>query len=213
MHVITGCMFSGKSEALIAAVRTERYAQRQVVCFKPKADSRYSTTHIVSHELAAAALRAQDRLVEILPDPDLFAQAAEAVADEIYSAGVPCHQVATVEEVIDVLEQYDPGSSIAFDEFQFLDPASPFIEYLDAAYQAGRRVFIAGLDLDSRGVPFGPMPEILARASTITKLSAKCAICGGEASRSYRMEEVGGQVMVGGVQDYEPRCVEHWSPR
>ena len=99
---------------------------------------------------------------------------------------------------------------VAIDEVQFFDPA--VIEICEQLAEQGKRVICAGLDMDFRGVPFGPMPDLLARSEHVTKLHAICVICGEEASRTQRLVE--GEpvayddpvVMVGASEAYEARC-------
>jgi thymidine kinase len=79
----------------------------------------------------------------------------------------------------------------------------------------GKRVIVAGLDLDFRGEPFGPMPALLALADEVLKLTAVCTICGNPATRSQRLingkpATEGPLVLVGGLESYEPRCREHF---
>jgi len=76
----------------------------------------------------------------------------------------------------------------------------------------GRRVIVAGLDMDFRGEPFGPMPELLAIAEEVTKLRAICVVCGAPASRTQRL--LNGEpaafedpiIQVGASENYEARC-------
>ncbi|HXH20075.1 MAG TPA: hypothetical protein VNJ07_13440, partial [Chitinophagales bacterium] len=70
----------------------------------------------------------------------------------------------------------------------------------------GTRIIIAGLDLDFKGHPFGPLPHLLAIAEYITKLHAICVVCGSIASRSFRKVESSDRVMLGEMDIYEPRC-------
>src|SRR5262249_60482985 len=70
----------------------------------------------------------------------------------------------------------------------------------------GKRVIVAGLDQDYRGVPFEPMPQLLAIAEYITKTLAICVVCGAPANRTYRKVKRGGRVVVGGADLYEARC-------
>ncbi len=108
----------------------------------------------------------------------------------------------------------NPGTTVvAIDEAQFFDDAIvPIVEELAAR---GLRVICAGLDLDFRGEPFGPMPQLLARAEEVTKLHAICVICGDEACRTQRL--VNGApahyhdpiIMIGAKEVYEARCREH----
>ena len=70
----------------------------------------------------------------------------------------------------------------------------------------GKRVIVAGLDMDYLGKPFGPMPQLLAIADFITKLHAICVKCGHLANISYRTSEEEGTVVLGEKNNYEPRC-------
>lgn len=99
----------------------------------------------------------------------------------------------------------DPEAEvIAVDEVQFFDEG--LIPLVESLANDGRRVILAGLDLDSAGRPFGIMPLLLARAEFVTKLQAICTICGAAASRSQRTVKTGGQVLVGAAEAYEARC-------
>jgi len=93
---------------------------------------------------------------------------------------------------------------IAIDEAQFFDEHLP--QVCEQLALKGARVIIAGLDLDFKGHPFGPMPHLLAIAEYITKLHAICVICGNIASRSFRKVESADRVMIGEFNLYEPRC-------
>ena len=77
---------------------------------------------------------------------------------------------------------------------------------------SGVRVIVAGLDLDYRGVPFGPVPALMAEAEDVTKVHAVCTVCGGDASRSQRVVASDDVVLVGATDAYEARCRAHWSP-
>jgi len=99
---------------------------------------------------------------------------------------------------------------VAVDEVQFLDPG--IVPLAEELADRGIQVILAGLDLDFRGEPFGPMPELLARAELITKLTAVCVRCGAPATRTQRL--VDGRparygdpvVLVGASERYEARC-------
>ena len=93
---------------------------------------------------------------------------------------------------------------VGIDEAQFFDDDLP--DVADRLAQEGVRVIIAGLDMDFTGAPFGPVPQLLARAEYITKLHAICACCGGPASYSYRKTDDSGQIMLGEQDVYEARC-------
>jgi len=102
---------------------------------------------------------------------------------------------------------------IAIDEAQFFDDSIvPIVQ--DFADQ-GYRVIIAGLDMDFRGEPFGPMPKLMAVAEQVTKLQAVCTVCGHPASRTQRL--INGKpasfhdpvILVGASESYEARCRLH----
>jgi thymidine kinase len=99
---------------------------------------------------------------------------------------------------------------VAIDEVQFFD--DEVIAVCERLADQGRRVICAGLDTDFRGIPFGAMPALMARAEEVSKLHAICVVCGEEASRTQRL--IDGQpaafndpvVMVGAAEVYEARC-------
>src|SRR6478735_3418471 len=93
---------------------------------------------------------------------------------------------------------------VGIDEAQFFDPQ--LIQVCETLALRGIRVIVAGLDMDFKGNPFGPMPQLLAIADYITKLHAICVKCGNIATMSYRKSAQGGQVLLGETDVYEPRC-------
>lgn len=112
-----------------------------------------------------------------------------------------------------ILETLEAGTTVvAIDEVQFFDTA--VIDICEQLVEQGKRVICAGLDMDFRGVPFGPMPDLLARAELVSKLHAICVVCGEEASRTQRL--IDGHpaayddpvVLVGAAEVYEARCRE-----
>ena len=102
---------------------------------------------------------------------------------------------------------------VALDEAQFMDP--DLVEVVQTLAERGVRVLVAGLDMDFRGEPFGPMPLLMSKAERIDKLHAICMVCGDEASRTQRL--VNGRparyddpvVIVGAAEMYEARCRRH----
>lgn len=93
---------------------------------------------------------------------------------------------------------------IAIDEAQFFD--NGLIEVCNQLASGGARVIVAGLDMDFRGNPFGPLPGLLATAEYITKLHAICARCGNIANYSWRKTPLEKQIVLGEMDVYEPRC-------
>ncbi|NTV30793.1 thymidine kinase [candidate division WWE3 bacterium] len=101
---------------------------------------------------------------------------------------------------------------VAIDEAQFLN--DEIINVVITLASRGIQVYIAGLDTDFRGLPFGPIPGLLAIAQRVEKLTAICTLCGEEATRTIRLPQNEGGVndeetiIVGGKEVYEPRCLE-----
>jgi thymidine kinase len=111
----------------------------------------------------------------------------------------------------EILEHLEPDTTVvAVDEAQFFD--WELSEVCDELAKRGLRVILAGLDMDFRGEPFGPMPLLMAMAEEVTKLQAICVVCGAPASRTQRL--INGQpaayddpvIFVGGSESYEARC-------
>ena len=93
---------------------------------------------------------------------------------------------------------------MGIDEAQFFDADLP--DNCQLLALRGIRVIVAGLDMDFRGKPFGPMPNLLAVAEYITKVHAICQHCGNLATHSYRLSTDDSTVMLGEKDAYEPRC-------
>jgi len=93
---------------------------------------------------------------------------------------------------------------VGIDEAQFFDAELPNVCTLLA--NRGVRVIVAGLDMDYRGKPFGPMPELMAIAESITKVHAVCVVCGNPALYSYRLVADESTILLGEKESYEPRC-------
>ena len=93
---------------------------------------------------------------------------------------------------------------VGIDEAQFFDADLP--EVCQELALKGIRVIVAGLDMDFRGKPFGPMPQLLAIAEYVTKVHAICVHCGNLATHSYRLADGDSVVLLGEKEQYEPRC-------
>ncbi len=120
-------------------------------------------------------------------------------------------EAIAVRDSADLRARLDPEATvIAIDEVQFFDPG--IVDLCSELANAGKRVICAGLDMDFRGEPFGPVPTLLAIAEQVDKLQAICAVCGGPASRSQRL--INGEpayeddpvVLVGADEVYQARC-------
>lgn len=95
---------------------------------------------------------------------------------------------------------------IGIDEAQFLD--SGLVDVCNQLANRGIRVIIAGLDMDFKGKPFGPMPALCAIADDVTKVHAICVKCGSQAYVSHRLVASDKRVLLGETQEYEPLCRE-----
>ncbi len=109
-----------------------------------------------------------------------------------------------IENVNDILLLAVDADVIGIDEAQFFNDG--IIPVCETLVMQGKRVIVAGLDMDYLGKPFGPMPQLLAIADFITKLHAICVQCGHLANVSYRTSTEEGTVVLGEKNNYEPRC-------
>ncbi len=174
IEVIAGCMFSGKTEELIRRLRRAKIAKQNVKIFKPKIDTRYSETKIVSHS--------EQTLPSVL-----------------------------IEDINKVLELSNDAQVVGIDEAQFF--SNDIIDICNKLANAGKRVIVAGLDQDYRGIPFEPMPQLLSIAEYITKTLAICMECGNPADKTQRKTESSERVIVGASDIYEARCRKcHYIP-
>ena len=175
IEVITGVMFSGKSEELLRRTRRALIAGRRIQLFKSILDDRYGGQfRISSHD------------------------GRQLDAEPVSHSKQIAEKVEADSEVV------------AIDEAQFLDEG--ICEVVDVLANAGKRVILVGTDMDFRGLPFGPMGSLLARADEIDKLNAICVVCGEPATRNQRL--IDGKpapadaptIFVGGSESYEARC-------
>ena len=173
IEVITGCMFSGKTEELIRRLNRARYATEAVVVFKPSVDVRFAADKVVSHS-------------------------------DLRFPSVP------VEHPSQILQLAGEARVIGIDEAQFFDAS--LVEVANHLADDHRRVVIAGLDQDYRGVPFEPIPQLMAVAEYVTKTLAVCMVCGAPANRTQRLVNKGARILLGAGDAYEARCRLHWDP-
>jgi thymidine kinase len=118
---------------------------------------------------------------------------------------LPSRIVAQAREILEAVD--DNTRVVGIDEAQFFDES--VVEVAQKLAYRGVRVIVAGLDLDFRGQPFGPMPRLLAVAEAVTKLSAVCMVCGNPASRTQRTAgpmSADARIAVGAKEMYEARC-------
>ncbi len=137
-----------------------------------------------------------------------YARGAIASHNGLQAEAIP------VKDADELRQRVDPDVDVvAIDEVQFFD--TEIIEACNDLADNGVRVICAGLDMDFRGEPFGPIPELLAVAERVEKLQAICIVCGAAASRSQRLIDGAPAyyddpiVLVGASEVYEARCRDH----
>src|SRR5258706_38775 len=175
IEVVTGSMFSGKSEELIRRLRRAQIARQKVQIFKPLVDSRFNEDHIVSHSdmrIASETVKSSDEL-------------GQQVHEDTEVGGIG--------------------------EGQFLD--AKLRAACNTLANRGKRVIVGGLDQDSLGRPFEPMPQLLAIAEYITKTLAICVVCGDPANHTQRLVASSDRVLVGATGLYEARCRHCFDPQ
>lgn len=186
--VITGPMFAGKSTELLRRVRRLQRAGIEVALLKPAIDTRSPT------------IRSHDGI-------ELWALTIPTPQDR---ERIPLPPANVLRPLV------ADAKAVAIDEAQFLDVdlVSEVVRLLDE----GRIVLAAGLDLDYAGQPFGVMPQLLAYADEVVKLTAVCVQCGADATRTQRVlpdgrpAPMGELVQIGGAESYEARCLGCWVP-
>ncbi len=167
IEVVTGSMFSGKTEELLRRLRRATFARQKVVLFKPALDNRYSETEVVSHDSTSLA------------------------ATVVYDS-------------LEMLHLSKDAQVIGIDEAQFFDDS--LVDICQKLANEGKRIIIAGLDMDYRGVPFGIMPKLMAIAEFVDKVHAICVRCGRLAQYSHRTIKQNDLVVLGEKDRYEPLC-------
>jgi len=165
IEVISGSMFSGKTEELIRRLKRAQFAKQRVEIFKPQIDTRYDEEMVVSHD-----------------------------ANEIRSTPVPA--AANIRLLADNCQV------VGIDEAQFFD--DEIVTVCNDLANRGVRVVVAGLDMDFKGNPFGPMPALMATAEYVTKVHAVCTRTGNLANYSFRKSDDDKLVLLGENEEYEP---------
>ncbi|NOX44932.1 MAG: thymidine kinase [Caldiserica bacterium] len=160
---------------------------------------------------------AKKRVLLFKPSLDTRYSAEEVVTH--YGRSLPCHRLPSevsmgqLERLVG--DELAAADVVAFDEAHFFGRGFP--ELCEALVARGKRVIVAGLDLNFRGEPFGPMPELLALADEVVKLQAVCVVCGKPATRSQRLIDgkparEGPEILIGGLESYEARCRDCFVP-
>lgn len=199
LEVITGPMFSGKSEELMRRMGRAAWANRKILLVKPSRENRGNrnifiliegdmTRKIAGHE----KLKGYDRLAK--------------------------RSLEHSKELRRLVDSFKP-ELLVLDEAQFFGP--DILEYLEELLEKYKSknftVDVAGLDMDAWKKPFGIMPQLLAMADEVLKLTAICLRCQGENGPAIFTQKKGGtgeQIEVGDTELYEARCrVCHTIPK
>ena len=177
IEIITGPMFSGKSEELIRRLKRAQIARRCVLCFRPDLNLSSYRTSIASH------------------------------GAQTINAYVVAHTGELKEALLPVIQDVDV---IGIDDAQFFDAS--LVRLVTELMHMGKRVLVAGLDTTFAGEPFPPIPELLAVADEVVKLSAVCMQCGAPAVHTQRLGPSQSLVLVGTEGAYEARCRSCFQP-
>ena len=178
LHVIAGCMSSGKTAEVVRLLSRREIAGQSVLLITPARDTRVAPGEVVS--------RTGTRF------PSVVAADASAIRREVLKRN---------------------PDAVAIEEAQFFGADLPGV--IEELVAGPRTVIVSGLDQDFAGRPFATIPELLARADEVTKLTAICVSCGAEATRTQRMRNgkpasVSDELIViggmGGDETYEARC-------
>lgn len=185
LTVICGSMCSGKSEELIKQVGRFILAGFDVTVFKPAIDNR--------------------KILQVDANPLSYISSRNG-------SWIDCIAVSSCAEMEEILKN-SSAMIVAIDEVHFFTSETDhLIKLVHNLIDAGKKVIVGGLDLDFRGEPFGPMPQLLALADHVEKLTAICSVCGQDTyCISQRLVDgkpahYNDPLIVVGASQYEPRC-------
>ena len=204
LEIITGPMFSGKSEELLRRLHLARHAERTVLVIKPKDDIR-AINEVVSRK----KMNANDKTFEKF-------------------SCLPAFEVSTPEEIEALIKEYNPDI-LGIDEGQFFgtedkkhspELVNKFVTFIKKILRCKKyknlTVIICGLDMTSEGDEFGPMPQFMTLADEVSKLRAVCFKCKqwpANAEMTYYKGNKETVVDVGDAEKYEARCKNCWNDR
>ena len=121
---------------------------------------------------------------------------------------LPGIAITDIKDILDLVD--DRTELVAIDEGQFF--TEDIIEVTNKLANLGKRVIVAGLDLDYKGQPFGPMPQLMCCSEYVSKQLAICMTCGDPANFTQRLTKSKDQIVVGAADIYEARCRQHFEP-
>lgn len=184
LEVITGPMFSGKTEELIRRLKRAIHAKRKVLILKPLIDKR------TGDEIAARKKRPGEKKFE-------------------KHMALPAIPLRSKMEGLCIIRD-SRCDVVGIDEAQFFEPW--FLDLIKELFKPDQQakqnltIIVAGLDMDAWGKPFGIMPELMEMADEIRKVAAVCFQCGNEAVFTQKIGGSKDQVEVGNADIYEARC-------
>lgn len=146
--------------------------------------------------------------------PDIDNRYSETHIETHNQLRFPCFSMKDWSHVLDNfnLKPYN-YHTVFLDEVQFM-AAEDTVDNVVKMLEAGVNVVAAGLDQDSRGIPFETTAMMLALSDEVNKLKSVCTVCGKDATKTQRNNTANyDRVAVGSVGIYEPRCREHWTPK
>jgi len=173
IEVFCGCMFAGKTSALIAELHAAADAGRRAVAVKHALDARYQQTDLATHD----------------------------------GRSYPAVVAATAAQIAPLAADADV---VAIDEAQFFGEA--LIPVVESLRGRGVRLLIAGIDYDIWGREFPPLPQLKRIADAVREFHIPCTGCGAPATLNQRVTPIVNGQLVGGPNDYEPRCAGCFVP-
>ena len=183
LKVITGPMFSGKTEELIRILHRSDLAGKRIVVVKPRLDIR-SAEEIASRRTSGGQNK-----------------------DFAKSGSFPAAPIDSAQELGDLIKNEQPNI-LGIDEAQFFQPwlYDFLVDLLRHRSNTDLMVLVAGLDMDAWGRPFGIMPQLMALADEVQKETAICFRCKQPAMFTQKLVSSNQQVEVGDFEIYEARC-------
>lgn len=159
--------------------------------------------------------RLLDRIAKAKAQAILAAAFKHAFDDRYHAQQIVTHsgrriEATAVTSATTLLELVGDARLVVIDEAQFFGVDLAGI--CKQLAEDGRTVIVAGLDRDSWGEPFGPMPGVAAIADRVVRTTGRCASCGGVADHTQRVTPIVGERMTGGPEAYEPRCAKCFVP-
>jgi len=132
-----------------------------------------------------------------------------AVDNRYHSTDIVSHSESSktgiaIRSPSEIMDKIQPNDVICIDEAQFFE--AEIVEICHYLAINNHRVIVAGLDMDSKGRPFGFMPQLMAIAEFVSKLHAICSVCGNMAHHTYRKSSDDNNILIGAFESYEARC-------